>query len=25
VIDEAYVRDKVAGLAANADLRKFIL
>ncbi|MBL8838402.1 MAG: AAA family ATPase, partial [Alphaproteobacteria bacterium] len=25
VIDAAYVRDKVAGLAANADLRKFIL
>ncbi len=24
-IDAAYVRDKVAGLAANADLRKFIL
>src|SRR5262249_8594775 len=24
-IDDAYVRDKVAGLAANADLRKFIL
>src|SRR4029077_3461731 len=24
-IDAGYVRDKVAGLAANADLRKFIL